>query len=153
MIESSRIELLFLGFFSVIVGVFAIALAMLSGCGGSTEPLSEPPPENAATLSPGGNLNPGFVPDPATHGSEIEQQAPTDDAGAGAAAQCQQLPVDTYCPGSMSGGRGPVDAGQQTAYWCHGAPDADLSPGPGCTYVSGSDWDGGSVVAGQWCCR
>ena len=93
-------------------------------------------------LGCGGATNPGFGTDTAPV---------VDDAGAGwgwAASPCSLLPSDTYCPGSASVW-GPPDAAVLVAYWCSAgfSPDAAGCAGP--LYL----WDGGGVVAGQYCCR
>ena len=68
---------------------------------------------------------------------------PAVDAGApDVESPCYALSSTMYCPSDAT-----------AAYWCHSAPGQMESPAPGCWPLGLGDWDGGSVVAGQWCCR
>src|SRR5271165_2213383 len=78
----------------------------------------------------------------AARASAVEDAGAVAETATPDAGPCYELPVTTYCP-----------ADSTTAYWCHSAPGLMTSPGAGCAPLGFGDWDGGDVVAGQWCCR
>ena len=120
----------------IVLGVtFLAGLAwLLLGCGGATD-------------------RPGLAPSTAPSKAIEEPSGPIvvdadadagADVGADVDAPCYPLSSTLYCPD---------DAGVTVAYWCHSAPGQMTSPRPGCWPLGFGDWDGGSVVAGQWCCQ